>query len=87
MATTAAKAEARDETLSFRFENVTYRIAPADEWDLDALEAFEDGKVATFLRSVLGADQWAKFRAKPRKVTDLTALAEAMQKAMGLEGN
>ena len=67
---------------TFTFEGAKYTIPEADEWSLDALEAYEDGKVATLIREILGAAQWATFKSKPRTVADLTALFEAAQVAM-----
>lgn len=68
--------------VSFTFEDVAYSIPAADEWSLDAIEAFEDGKSATLIREILGAKQWATFKEKPRKVSDLTALFVTIEKAV-----
>ena len=77
-----ALAPAAPVSSSFKFEDETYTITAADDWSLDALEAYEDGKVATLIREILGANQWATFKSNPRKVADLTALFEAAQVAM-----
>lgn len=83
----AVKAEALSTEVAFTFEGETYTVAPTKEWDLDALEAFEDGHIATCVRLILGDAQWATFRKKPRKLADLNALFEAVQRAAGVEGN
>jgi hypothetical protein len=83
----AAKNEATSSAVPFTFDGVEYTIAPSMSWDLDALEAFENDRIAACVRLILGTDQWAAFRAKPRTVGDLNALFEAMQKAAGVEGN
>lgn len=67
---------------SFTFDEVDYSVPPADEWSVDAIEAFEDGKIATLIREILGAEQWATFKEKPRTIKDLNALFTAADKAM-----
>lgn len=68
-------------TTTVTFEDVDYTIAPAEDWSLDAIEAYEDGKIATLVREILGAEQWARFKEKPRKVSDLTAFMREFEKA------
>lgn len=70
-------------TATFDYDGVTYTVPDADEWSLDALEAYEDGKVATLIREILGSAQWATFKSKPRKIADLNGLFEAAQEALG----
>ncbi|GAA4981223.1 hypothetical protein [Actinopolymorpha pittospori] len=84
---TPAKAEARGESVAFEYDGDSYVVPPPMEWDVDVLEAYEDGKVATTVRALLGASQWAKFRSKPRTVQSLNDLFVSLQTAMGLEGN
>lgn len=79
-----AKAEAKSEMVSFEFDGDTYSVAPADEWDLDVLEAFEDGKVVATVRALVGPAGWATYKSKPRKVKDLDAFFTAIQEALGL---
>jgi hypothetical protein len=78
------KAEALATGTPFTFDGETYTIAPTTEWDLDALEAYEDGQIARCVRLILGADQWKAFRSKPRTVGELSDLFDAAQKAAGL---
>jgi len=68
--------------VTFDFDGVTYTIPTADEWSLDAIEAFEDGKNASLMRAILGPVQWAKFKSVPRKGADLGNLFEAAEKAV-----
>lgn len=72
--------------VSFDFEGHTYDVPKAEEWTLEALEAYEDGRVATLVREMLGAEQWAAFKdsPEPRKVGDLNRFFEAAQKALNL---
>jgi hypothetical protein len=87
MATNAAKSEALGLGIDFEFEGKTFTVPPTSEWDLDVLENYEDGKVAATMRALLGADQWATYKETPRKVSDLAALFEAVQGALGISGN
>lgn len=82
-----AKTEAREGEISFSFDGVDYIVPPAREWDLDVMESYEDGKIASTCRALLGPGQWAAFRSKKRTVSDLNDLFEAIQKGLGVEGN
>lgn len=66
------------------FDGDTYLIPPATEWDLDVLEAYEEGQIVATVRSLIGRDAYATFRASHSKVRDLQALFEAIQEALGL---
>ena len=81
------KAEVTKVRPTFTYDGVKYTVDNTMDWDLDVLEAIEDDKIVTIVRALLGPDQWAKFKAKPRKVTDLNELFEAIAKAVGLKGN
>lgn len=84
---TATAAEALGTGVPFTFAGVDYLVAPTSEWPFEALEAFEDGKVATFIRAVLGEEQTATFRATKPTVTVLKDFVVELQKALGLAGN
>jgi hypothetical protein len=83
----AAKAEATNADVTFDYDGTTYTIPATKDWDLDVLENYEDGKIAATVKAVLGADQYAKFRSKPRTVSHLRDLFEALQTAVGIAGN
>lgn len=83
----SAKSEALDEKIEFEFDGDTYEVPPAKEWDLEVLESYEDGMIATCVRALLGEEQYAIFKAKKRSVGDLNDLFEEVQKALGVEGN
>jgi hypothetical protein len=85
--TTPAKAEATKVRPAFTFDGVKYSVDNTMDWDLEVLEAVEDDKIVSIVRALLGPDQWAKFKAKPRKVADLNDLFQAIAKAVGLQGN
>ena len=79
-------AEALSEAIEFDYKGVTYSIRPASEWPFEVLEAFEDGKVAALLRALLGADQYAAFKATKPTMADAGELVEALQRAAGILG-
>lgn len=80
-------AEALGEHVPFTFAGVDYSVPPTSQWPFEALEAFEAGKVATFLRLVLGDDQVAAFRATKPTVATFQALVVELQDALGISGN
>lgn len=82
--TASAKTEALDAPVSFEYDGETYEIPKTLAWDLDVLEAYEDGRVLACVRALLGDEAWKRYRAKPRTVGDLTDLFEALQGALGL---
>lgn len=83
----AAKNEAQDGEIRFEFDGEEYVIATASDWDVEVLEAFEDGNIVQTVRALLGADQWARFKSKRRTVGDLNDLFQEAQDALGSEGN
>lgn len=80
-------AEALGDKVPFTHEGVDYLLEPAAEWSVDALEAFESGKVMTFLRMILGEEQYAKYKATKPKAGAVSAFLEGIQKALGIKGN
>ncbi len=80
-------AEALAEPIPFEFQGQTYTVPPTSEWDYETLEAFEDQKAVAILRSLLGPEQHAAFKATKPKVADFTAMMEALAGALGLSGN
>ena len=85
--TTAARAEVTGQPIEFSFDGELYTIEPSIEWDLGVLEAVEEDRIVTAVRLMLGAEQWSRFRSKPRVVRDLNDLFTEAQKAAGIEGN
>lgn len=66
-----------------------YRLPDsADDWDVDALEAFETGKVVSAVKGVLGEAAWRQIRAShdgKLRVKDLEPLANQIAKAYGFD--
>jgi len=84
---TATAAEALGERIPLTFGGVDYLILPSSDWPYEALEAFEDGKIATFLRHILGDEQHAAFKATKPTVSTVGEFIQAAQKALGISGN
>jgi hypothetical protein len=79
------KAEAKaDESTVFSFDGDDYLIPSSDDWDLDALDQYEQGHDLSFMRLLIGPDQWATFRKKHKNRKQLSDLYEAWQKALNL---
>ena len=76
----------QDKPKTVRFKNKNYKL-PADprDWDLEAMEAFEDGRIATAIRGVLGKTAWNEIKASGAKVRDLESLAEKIAKVYDFE--
>lgn len=68
---------------SFQYDEETYWIQAADTWDLDVFELQESGKLISACKLMLGDDQWAKFKTKPRKAKDFNDMFLIAMKALG----
>ncbi|WP_454051467.1 hypothetical protein [Cellulomonas sp. Marseille-Q8402] len=87
MSTTARKSESDGTPISFEHQDQTLQVLAPSDWPVDALEAYEEGKVTTFLRAILTPSAWADFKSSEPKVVDLQGLVVAIQEAAGLSGN
>lgn len=81
--TVAKKNDALGHVHVVEFKGDTYAVPPADDWDIDVLEAIDESRMTAALRSLLGDEQYAKFRASNKKVRDLGAFFEAAGKTVG----
>ena len=60
---TAAEAEATGVDLTVEWDGFTIVLpASVDDWEIDALEAFETGRVATAVRGLLGSRRYDELR-------------------------
>lgn len=80
-------AEALHSNIEFEYDGESYAVIPTNDWTLDALEHFEDGKVLSLLREVLAEGGYAKFRQTHNAVGDIEGFMAALQKAQGIAGN
>lgn len=65
-------------TTTVQHDGETYTISTAPLDDVEALEAFEDGKWAILARSILGEAQWRTYKTKKHTVGELLELVLAL---------
>ncbi|WGH21362.1 tail assembly chaperone [Arthrobacter phage Emotion] len=80
-------AEAMGDKVPFTFDGVDYLLTPTSEWPFAALEEFENGRIAAFLKLVLDPEQYEKFKATKPTVGRTNEFVTAFQAALGLQGN
>ena len=61
--------------------------ADPDNWSVETTLAFEEGKAATGVRSILGPKQWAEFMKSKPVNRDMGDLFNEIAKALGLGDN
>lgn len=76
------KNDATGESIDFTFGGAKYTVPPADDWDIDVLEAIDEQRLTAALKSLMGEAQYTKFRARHTKVRELGELFEAASKAV-----
>lgn len=79
----AAKLEAEGAAVDFEYLGESYTVPPFKKWDLDAMEAYEDGKILSCIRAVLGPDQWKVFKAGKPNMGDFDDFCGALFEATG----
>jgi len=82
-----AQAEAEGATtVDVAWRGLTFAVASdPDDWDVATLLAFEEGKAASGVRSLLGKKQWAKLVQTKPKTRDLGDLFGTIATALGLD--
>lgn len=82
---TPAQVEADgDETVTVQYAGHTYTMpSNFDDLDGDFLDSYETGRVSGSLKSLLGKDQWATFKATSPKIRDYKALWNEWARATG----
>jgi hypothetical protein len=68
------------------YDGHTYTF-DADTVTIDALEDFENQRYIRALRAILGAEQWAEYKARHPKAVDLNRFVDALLTAAGALGN
>jgi hypothetical protein len=79
----AKKNDAEGTPTTIEFNGANYDVPPAEDWDIDVLEAIDDQRLTHALKALLGEDQYATFRKGNRKVSDLGKFFEVAGKAVG----
>lgn len=77
--------EASSEDVTFDYEGVTYTIPPGNLWPIDAIEAQEKMKLVTFIRALLGEEQYKNLRKTATTLQDLDKFISAMFEEIELE--
>ncbi|MFF4952282.1 hypothetical protein [Streptomyces chattanoogensis] len=75
--------DATGEMHKVTFNGQVFNVPPAEDWDLEVLEAIDESRMTAALRALLGDVQYAKFREKNKKVRDLGAFFEVAGKKVG----
>ena len=78
----ATKNDVTGTPFAVEFNGETYNVPPAEEWDIDVLEAIDDQRITHAVKSLLGEEQYATFRKTNRKVADLGKFFEVAGKAV-----
>lgn len=81
MTVKAIKTEAEDLPIKCNYDGESYELPAAKFWPLEALEAQEENRVVGMLRSLLGEDQYKKFRSKPRVLQDIADFMDVVNAA------
>lgn len=79
------KNEAEKADVHFTFDDEKYIVSHPKIWPLEVVEAQEEGRVATAVKGILGAEQYKLFKKKPRTLEDLDDLVEALLEAAEVE--
>lgn len=77
------KNDATHTPFKVEFGGETYLVPPADDWDLEVIEAIDDQRLSHAMKALLGEEQYATFRKSNRKVSSLGAFFEVAGKAVG----
>lgn len=68
------------------YKGKDYRLPDTpDDWDLDTLEAFEEGRALAAVHGILGDKSYASIKAQGAKVRDLDSIMDQIAKAYGFE--
>lgn len=89
MSNEAARAEAgvSDKPITITWDGNTYRLVPSADWDINVLEAVEDGKITHILRGIIDGDGYARFAETKPKIADLDGFTRKAMRALGVQGN
>lgn len=82
----ALEAEAKEQNVrTFEHNGIEFKIdADVENWSVESMLAFEENKAVSVVRSLLGADQWAKYMATKPNTKDFGELAEKLFQTVGL---
>lgn len=86
---TAPQVEASDaDTITIEFQGISFVLpATPDKWAFTTLELFESGKNVAATEAILGAEQYAAFKATNPTVGDFNELMNELAKRYGFESS
>lgn len=79
----ARKAAAVGAPVLVQYEGHEYVIQPAEDWDIDVLEAQENEQYITMLKLILGDEQYRAWKGRGRKVKEFNDFVTAILHAVG----
>lgn len=83
-AATAQKAEAQDGSVTFEYDGIQYTVRADALDDVETMLAFEEGKILSVVKAVLGPEQWTSFVSRKRSISkDLADFTTVLFKALG----
>lgn len=74
-----------EKPIEFTYDGEEYTFSKDDLDDVDVIEGFEDGKLVSPVRRILGDKQWATFKSKKRTSQDLADMVTLMFDEVGVE--
>lgn len=77
-----ARNEATDTPITVTWKGKTYKVIPSAQWDIEVLEAMEDGKMTYILRNVLDGDGYQRFRATKPLASEVGEFFDKITKAI-----
>jgi hypothetical protein len=76
------KNDATGEAMPVEYNGETFMVPPAEEWDIDVLEAIDEQRITHALKALLGDEQYAAFRKTNKKVKALGEFMDSAAKAV-----
>lgn len=84
MSNEAREAEANNEPAVITWRGHEFTVPrDYDDWSIELVEAFEDGRELSIIRGALGPAQWRIVKSEEPKVRDIKGLAEDIATALG----
>ncbi len=77
-----ARNEATDTPTVVVWKSKNYKIVPSNKWDIEVLEAMEDGKMTYILRNILEGDGYKRFRETKPLASEVAEFFEKIMKAV-----
>lgn len=75
------------ERVQFEYNNNKYYVTKTEDWSLDVLESYENNKIATATKKLLGDEQYKKFKDTNPTIKDLNKLFSKIQEVLGMKEN